>query len=358
MSWYGAARPLLDRLDPERAHRLALQALAAGLVPAQPAVRDPVLATRLFGCDLDSPLGLAAGFDKNAGVFRRMPAQGFDFVEVGGVTPRPQAGNPRPRLFRLTEDGAVINRMGFNNDGLAAVRARLARHPAAGLLGVNLASNADSTDPEADFEALVAGFAPLAGYLTVDISCPNTANGKIFLDPDRLVRLLARLRRVRDRAPRRTALAVKISPDSPPDELARIVAVCLDAGVDGMVVANTTVGRPPTLRSRHRDERGGLSGAPLRDRALALLGQVYDLTQGRLPLIGVGGIASGRDAYDRIRAGADAVQLYSALVFHGPAVVTRIKRDLASLLRGGGFARVAEAVGADRRPPGLGRQVA
>jgi dihydroorotate dehydrogenase len=350
VDWFALTKPLLHRLDPERAHTLALRALAAGLVPAQPPDRDPRLATTLFGRAIANPVGLAAGFDKNARVFHRMTAQGFGWLEVGGVTPRPQVGNPRPRLFRLTEDQAVINRMGFNNDGMDAIAARLAARPQPGrLLGVNLASNSDSAAPADDFVALVSRFAPLADYLVIDVSCPNTANGRVFQDPVALADLLDRVKAARAASGARAALVAKIAPDLTPAELEAIVAVVVRAGIEAMIVGNTTVARPDSLRARDRAERGGLSGVPLFAPSTALLAEVFRLSAGRLTLIGTGGIASGADAYAKVRAGASAVQLYSALVYRGPALVTTIKRDLARLLAADGFASVAAAVGADHR---------
>ncbi len=347
VDWFALTKPLLYRLDPETAHTVVLRALAARLVPPQPPDRDPRLATTLFGRPIANPVGLAAGFDKNARVFHRMAAQGFGWLEVGGVTPRPQVGNPRPRLFRLTEDRAVINRMGFNNDGMDAIAGRLAARPAGPLLGVNLASNSDSAKPADDFIALVDRFARLADYLVIDVSCPNTANGRVFQDPVALTDLLDRVKAARAAQGSKAALVAKIAPDLTPAELEAIVAVVMRAGIEAMIVGNTTVARPDSLRAPDRAERGGLSGAPLLAPSTALLADVYRLSRGSLTLIGTGGIASGADAYAKIRAGASAVQLYSALVYHGPALVTAIKRDLAQLLAADGFASVAEAVGAD-----------
>jgi dihydroorotate dehydrogenase len=350
VDWFALAKPVLHRLDPETSHNLTLRALAAGLVPGQPDEFDPRLATTLWGRAIPNPVGLAAGFDKNARVFHRMYGQGFGWVEVGGVTPRAQVGNPRPRLFRLAEDRAVINRMGFNNEGMAAVADRLAARPQPGrLLGVNLASNSDSKAPADDFVALVDRFAPLLDYLVIDVSCPNTANGRVFQDPVALEDLLDRVKAARAARKSKAALVAKIAPDLTPAELQAIVGVVVRAGIDGMIVGNTTIARPDTLQARDRGERGGLSGAPLFAPSTALLAEVYRLSGGGLTLIGTGGLASGADAYAKIRAGASAVQLYSALVYHGPALVTAIKRDLAGLLAADGFASVADAVGADHR---------
>ncbi len=344
---YRLVRPLLHRLDPEDAHELTLRALEANVVPPQPRADDPVLATNAFGRALSNPIGLAAGFDKNGRVYERMGAQGFGFVEVGGVTPQPQPGNTRPRVFRLPEDGAVINRMGFPNEGADALEARLRRkgRPDGVALGINLASNAESADPAADFVALATRFAPYADFLTLDVSCPNTANGQVFLDPARLADLLARIGAIAWTTARPAVLA-KLAPDVDDAVLVRLVGVLSDARIDGIVVSNTTRSRPPELRSRRAAEAGGLSGRPLFAPSTALLARVRELTGGRVPLIGVGGVASGGDAYAKLRAGASAVQLYTALIFGGTAAVTRIKRELAALLRRDGFASVAEAVGA------------
>lgn len=340
---YRLVRPLLHRLDPEEAHELTLRSLEARLVPSQPRDDDPILATTLFGRPLANPIGLAAGFDKNARVYNRMAAQGFGFVEIGGVTPLPQAGNPRPRVFRLPEDCAVINRMGFPNDGAAAIEARLRRkgRPAGLILGINLASNADSSEPADDFVKLARRFAPYADYLTLDISCPNTANGQVFLDPGALADLLERLANVAWRGPVPRLLA-KLSPDLDDGLLQRLVRTLITARIDGIVVANTTTARSPALRSRFARESGGLSGTPLFAPSTALLARVRELTGGSVTLIGVGGIASGDDAYAKLRAGASAVQLYTGLIYGGTALVTRIKRELAALLRRDGVTSARE----------------
>lgn len=337
--------PLLHALDPEDAHELTLCALETGLVPGQPRDDDPVLATKLFGRALTNPIGLAAGFDKNARVYGQMAAHGFGFVEIGGVTPLPQAGNPRPRVFRLAEDGAVINRLGFPNDGAEMIERRLRRggRPSIGF-GINLASNADSADPAQDFVALARRFGHDADYLTLDISCPNTANGQVFLDPARLADLLARLSEI-DWGTSRPALVAKLSPDIEEAVVERLVTTLLEARIDGIEVANTTRARPSDLRGSSAHEAGGLSGTPLFNASTAMLARVRTLTGGRITLIGIGGVANGDDAFAKIRAGASAVQLYTALIYGGTSVVTTIKRELAQRLRADGFTSVAQAVG-------------
>jgi len=352
---YPLLRPALPLLDAEKGHRIALWALRNGLLRPETSPDAPVLATSLMGRMLSNPIGLAAGFDKNAMVINATQSMGFGFIEIGGVTPRPQPGNPRPRLFRLTEDEAVINRMGFNNDGMEAIAERLKqRDHAAGMVGVNLASNSDSTDPARDFELLVEKFTPLADYLTVDISCPNTPNGKVFQSRQPLEDLLKRLKNVRAQTAERAGInapcmLIKSAPDLTEQEKRDIAEVAVTAGIDGMIVSNTTVARPESLRSSHRTERGGLSGRPLFEMSTRLLADMYRLTEGKVTLIGVGGIASAADAYEKIRQGASAVQLYSAMVFHGPHLVHRMKHELALLLKRDGFANVGVAVGAAHR---------
>ncbi len=331
----------LRRLDAETAHHLAIRALKLGLAPGA-AADDPILATTVAGLALPNPVGLGAGFDKSAEAIPALLRAGFGFVECGTVTPRPQAGNPRPRLFRLGEDRAVINRMGFNNDGLEAFAARLARRPAGGVVGANLGANKDSEDRIADYVAGLSRLDGLADYFTVNISSPNTPGLRALQGREALDELLGRLAEAR-RGP--APVFLKIAPDLEPGEIAMIVEACVAHRLDGMIVSNTTLDRPASLGSAHAGEAGGLSGAPLREKALAALRTAREAAAGRLVLIGVGGIASGADAYARIRAGASAVQLYSALIFEGPGLVGRIKRDLAARLRADGFASVAEAVG-------------
>lgn len=355
LDFYPLLRPALPLIDAEQGHRIALWALRNGLLRPETDPDDPVLCASVLGRMLHNPVGLAAGFDKNAIVINATQAMGFGFIEIGGVTPRPQTGNPRPRLFRLSEDEAVINRMGFNNDGMDVIAARLAgRDRASGMVGVNMASNSDSDDPANDFDLLVAKFTPLADYMTIDISCPNTPNGKVFQSKQPLAGLLERLKATRARVADEKKVApppmlIKSAPDLTEQEKRDIAEVALAAGIDGMIVSNTTIARPASLRSRYRSERGGLSGRPVFDMSTRLLAEMYRLTEGRLPLIGVGGIANAADAYEKIRQGACAVQLYSALVFQGPGLVHRLKHELAGLLKRDGFKNVGAAVGAAHR---------
>ena len=330
-------------LPPETAHRLAVRALP--LLPSRAALASPRLRTRLCGLNLPNPVGLAAGFDKNAEAFAGALRQGFGWVETGSVTPRPQAGNPKPRLFRLVEDEAVINRMGFNNDGLEAVAARLAgRDPSVGIVGANIGINKDSTDPVGDYVLGLRRFLPLVDYVTVNISSPNTPGLRGLQRREPLERLLAAL--IEARGTVRKPLLVKIAPDLDEAGEEDIAEVALASGVDGLIISNTTVARPP-LRSSHRDETGGLSGRPLLGPSTALLRRMAGRVRGRLALVGVGGIASGADAYAKIRAGASAVQLYTGMVYGGLGLARRVARELDALLARDGFADVAAATGAD-----------
>ncbi len=337
-----ALLPALRRLDPERAHGLALRALRLGLAGRARQPDDPVLATTLLGRPLGNPIGLAAGFDKDALAAGGLLRLGFGAVELGTVTPRPQHGNPRPRLFRL-EDGAVINRMGFNNGGIAAFVTRL-RHLSVApgtLLGANVGINKDGADPERDYPALVAAVAPHVGYVALNVSSPNTAGLRGLQDRARLHAILQAVMAV----PMRPPVFVKIAPDLAPGALEDIVDVAAADGVQGLIVSNTTLARPASLRGRHAAEAGGLSGPPLMASSTALLARAWRLAGGRLALVGAGGVSNGADLLAKLRAGASVVQLYSAFAVHGPALLPRIKAELAAALRREGFADAAQAVG-------------
>jgi len=358
MALYPIIRPFAFALDPERAHRLTIRALKL-LPPGHPQRPDPVLGIDVAGLSFPNPVGLAAGFDKDAEVFHQMLGFGFGFVEVGTLTPRPQSGNPLPRLFRLAEDEAVINRMGFNNGGQMAARARLttprrrffrtagatldklqARRP--GIVGINIGANKDSPDRIADYIAGMKAVLGTASYITVNISSPNTPGLRGLQEKGALDELLAAVIETRDWD--RPAIFLKVAPDLDSQAIDDIAAVAIGRGIDGLIVGNTTISRPP-LRSRHAGEAGGLSGAPLKPLALERLRDFRRATGGQLPLIAAGGIASGADAMERIKAGASLVQLYTALVYKGPGLAKRINRELKALLARDGFATVAEAVG-------------
>ena len=341
---YRLLRPLIFRLDAERAHRATIAALKL-LPKRRPPPFAGSLTTSIAGLGFPSPVGLAAGFDKDAEVACAMLSLGFGFVEVGTVTPRPQIGNPAPRLFRLAEDQAVINRMGFNNRGQAAAVERLAtRDRSRGVVGINVGANKDSTDRVADYAAGVRAMAPFADYLAINISSPNTPGLRELQAGGELVELLAA---VRDARPLGIPVFLKVAPDLDPGDHERIVRAALDGGIDALIVANTTVSRPP-LKSRYAGETGGLSGAPLAPLALQQLRLFRAASAGQLPLISVGGIASADDAWARIRAGASLLQLYSAMIFHGPGLARRIAGGLADRLDREGYASIADAVGVDR----------
>lgn len=340
---FTAIRPLLFRLDPERAHALTLAALAGSIKLGGLGLRsgpdDPILATTIAGLTLPNPLGLAAGFDKNARVPAAMLRMGFGFVEIGTVTPRPQAGNARPRVFRLVADKAVINRLGFNNGGVSAAMARLRANRPVGIVGVNIGANKDSVDRVADYAHCAAAAHAVADYLAVNVSSPNTPGLRGLQDPGELTALIAAVRAEAATTP----VFVKVAPDLDGAAIDGIARVAIDGGIAGLIVSNTTLARPGIAS----DEAGGLSGAPLFEPSTAILRAFARATGRGLPLVGVGGIASGAQAYAKIRAGASAVQLYTGLVYHGPALVARIKTELAGLLRRDGFSTIDDAVGGD-----------
>ena len=342
MALYPLIRPLMFALDAERAHRAAIDALnfAHRLPPRRFA---PSLRTRVAGIDFPSPVGLAAGFDKDAEVVEAMLGLGFGFVEVGTVTPRPQPGNPKPRLFRLARDQAVINRLGFNNQGQDAAFERLRRglriH---GVTGVNVGANKDSANFVADYVEGVRRMAPVARYVAINISSPNTPGLRGLQDQGALEELLAAVRTVRSGKP----VFLKVAPDLADGDHERIVRAAADHKVDALIVGNTTISRPP-LKSRHSVEAGGLSGSPLKPLALVALRKFRSASGGQIPLIGVGGIASADDAWGRIRAGASLVQLYTAMIYQGPGIAMRIATGLARHLERAGFASIAEAVGSE-----------
>jgi dihydroorotate dehydrogenase len=347
---YSIVRPLLHAIDPEIAHDMTITGLKAGLVPRISFPIDARLNVNVLGIEFPNPLGLAAGFDKNAEVPDAMLAQGFGFVEVGSVTPRPQPGNPKPRLFRLSEDAAVINRMGFNNDGHARVlRRMLARSKQGGIVGLNLGANKDSEDRIADYALGAAAFNHVASYITVNVSSPNTPGLRQLQARTELQDLIKAVTETRDNAAkadnRRAPLVLKIAPDLTEAELEEVTDICLKMGIDGIIVSNTTIARP-NLRSPYAIETGGLSGAPLMVPSTICLARVHKLTNGKIPLIGAGGIASTEDAWQKLRAGASLLQMYSALVYQGPDLIQKILRGLLQQLDACGFQSVSSVTGA------------
>jgi dihydroorotate dehydrogenase len=339
------AVPLLRLLPPEPAHRLTVELAARfGFFLPRAPKDDPRLAVRALGLDFPNPVGVAAGFDKNARAFRTMLKVGFGHMECGTVTPLPQPGNPRPRLYRLREDGAVINRMGFDNDGMERVGKRLARRRK-GIVGINIGANKDSADRIADYRICFARLSPHADFVAVNVSSPNTPGLRGLQDREQLRALLATL--VEVRAGKTVPLLLKIAPDLDERALDDIAAEVLAAGIEGLIVTNTTVARPPWLKSRYAQEPGGLSGKPLFAPSTWVLAEMRKRVGTKLVLVGVGGIASGADAYAKIRAGATLVQLYTALVYNGAGLLVRIKRELLECLARDGFSSISDAVGAD-----------
>ena len=344
MSLFDLGAGLLRQMPAETAHRATLKlAAAVGPLIPSPAPDDARLAVRAFGLDFPNPVGLAAGFDKNADVPDAMGMFGFGFVECGTVTPRPQAGNPLPRLFRLSQDGAVINRMGFNNDGSLEAAKNLERRKGKGIVGINIGANKDSEDRIADYARGFAVLAPWCDYVTINVSSPNTPGLRGLQNREELTRLLDTMIQARAKGGYKPIL-LKIAPDLDAHALDEIAQVVRASGIEGLIVSNTTIARP-SLKSAHAGEAGGLSGKPLLAPSTLVLAQMHQRLGGAVTLIGVGGIASGEDAYGKIRAGASLVQLYTALAFQGPGLVGRIKRELLACLVRDGFAKLTEAVG-------------
>jgi len=346
MAIYPLFRPLIFAMDPERAHRLTIAGLKLRGAPPSQAPKSTLLANRVAGLDFSNPIGLAPGFDKDAEVFAEALSLGFGFVEVGTLTPKPQPGNPRPRLFRLTDDRAIINRMGFNNRGQELALARLrGRNRKGGIVGVNIGANKENAEGDAaiaDYVTGVRAMAEVADYLTINISSPNTPGLRALQDEGALNALLSAINEARGERP---PIFLKVAPDLEPAEVDAIAKAALDHRIDALIVANTTISRPDTLQSDARVEAGGLSGAPLCRLALQRLRDFRKATGGALPLISVGGIESGPDVYDRIRAGASLVQLYTALVYQGPGLVQTMLWEIQDCLEADGCASLTEAVG-------------
>ena len=349
---YTLARPFVFALDPETAHTATLKLMKTGMLPACPPVVDPALEVTLWGHKFPNPVGLSAGFDKNAEVIAPAFDMGFGFVEVGTVTPKPQSGNPRPRVFRDAENEAIINRMGFPNGGMTAFKENFEKFLSGktrppGVVGINIGMNKSQTDPAKDYCMLIRMLGPLADYLTVNISSPNTPGLRDLQRRDVLLELIGALKEERKSAcgDHPPPLLVKLAPDLDPAQQHELAAAVLEAGVDGLILTNTTLDRPNFLPRKFSDQKGGLSGQPLTKRATDVIRNFYTLTNGKIPIIGVGGISSGRDAYEKVKAGASLVQLYTALVFRGPAVANSINQELLSLLKADGFTHISQAVG-------------
>jgi dihydroorotate dehydrogenase len=340
---------LIARLDPERAHTLTVRMLASGLGPKLRGAPDSRLAIKVAGIGFPNPIGLAAGFDKNAEAVNALLDLGFGFVEAGAVTPLPQPGNDRPRVFRLREDLAVINRYGFNNDGLEAIARRLAARERRGIVGINLGANKDSADRVEDYVTGVRRLEGLVDFYTVNISSPNTPGLRALQDRSALAELLARVIAARDALVVKAPVFLKIAPDLTDSDKADIVDCMRASAIDGLIISNTTIARPPSLRSPYANEKGGLSGAPLFAPSTALLAEFHKALSSAVPLIGVGGVASARDAYKKILAGASLVQFYTALIYQGPGLAARIVRELPDFLDADGFSHIKDATGAGVR---------
>ncbi|MBL4693076.1 MAG: quinone-dependent dihydroorotate dehydrogenase [Magnetovibrio sp.] len=349
ITFYQMIWPFVRLLDPEFSHGLAVKALEMGVVSKPAPVTDVVLEQSLWGLKFPNPVGLAAGFDKDARVYRQMLDQGFGFVEVGSITPEPQPGNLKPRLFRLEQDRAVINRMGFNSEGHQASVSRLTtRTRSRGIVGVNLGKNKRTEDAASDYEIGARNFGRLADFMVINVSSPNTPGLRALQGPDILREVLTRTQAALKDVTQDTTtppLILKIAPDLTDEDKADISAVALETGIDGLIVTNTTIERPDTLMSKHKGETGGLSGRPLFEASTRVLSEIYTATKGQLPLIGVGGIEDGRGAYEKILAGASLVELYSAMVYQGPAMAARVNQELLDILKADGFACVTDAVG-------------
>lgn len=350
MNIYPLLRPFIFKLPPEDAHRAAIRALVRGWVPPQ-RIALPILRTRVAGLNFDNPLGLAPGFDKNAECFAGALRAGFGFVEVGTVTPRPQPGNPQPRVFRLVEHEAVINRLGFNNDGVTIVSERLANRPERGIIGGNIGKNKDSENAIDDYVKAMRALYPHVDYITANISSPNTPGLRALQAADELKALIDALQDERARwvneGGKHHPIFVKIAPDGDDALFEAIASVALDSHIGGLIISNTTIAREGVASHEYGNEAGGLSGKPLFEASTRRLKQMYQLTRGKIPLIGVGGISSAADAYVKIRAGASLVQLYTALIYQGFGLVGRIHEGLAELLVRDGFSSVEDAIGVD-----------
>jgi dihydroorotate dehydrogenase len=350
---FNSLKPIIHSVDPELAHNLTINSLKAGLggLFSNACFKDDILKTTTFGLTFDNPVGLAAGFDKNAEVMHAMLKMGFGFVEAGTVTPKPQTGNDKPRLFRLTKDQAVINRFGFNNKGLNFFTHRLKSAHKKGVIGANVGANKDAADRTEDYVKGIETLYGLCSYFTVNISSPNTPGLRALQSKASLIDLINRVLEVRSqkisKGAKYTPILVKIAPDLTHDDVNDIADVATSMDIDGLIVSNTTIDRPDSLQSPLKEETGGLSGKPLMQPSTLMLKKIYQATGGNIPLIGVGGISNGMDAFEKVCAGASLVQLYSALVYSGPGLINQINRELAALLRQYNFKSVASAVGSN-----------
>ncbi|CAO6123309.1 PyrD Dihydroorotate dehydrogenase [Candidatus Pelagibacterales bacterium] len=344
---YQIINSFINKLDPELAHSLAIQFLKNLYIPLFPSKDDEILKINILGNEFLNPIGLAAGFDKNAEVYDKMFALGFGFAEVGTITPKPQEGNSKPRVFRLIEDKAIINRLGFPNQGLVKIKSRIETKKAAGILGINIGPNKDSASRIDDYVECFKNFHNLCSYICINISSPNTENLRNFHEQDNLRKLLTEILNIKKNLSSRTPVVIKISPDINDADIDMICKNILEFNLDGLVLTNTSVKLRENLVNKKKNETGGLSGSPIKDTSNLIIKKFFKTIKGKVPIIGVGGIDSGASAYEKIRAGASLLQLYTGLVYKGPFVVTAIKQELAELLRRDGFSSLQKAVGVD-----------
>ena len=344
---FSKIRPLIFKVDPEKAHTLAIKSLKLNLIPNifDENKNDPIFQTTIFEKDLDNPIGMAAGFDKNAEVYNALFKLGFGFVEVGTITPLKQYGNPKPRVFRLVEDEALINRLGFNNHGAKIVKERIKRNKKLGLLGINIGPNKDSSDRLNDYLIGLKTFYDDADYITINISSPNTENLRTFHEGNKLQDLLKAIMTERKNLKSNVPITVKVSPDINEDQVNQITEILLDHEIKAIIVSNTSEATRDKLSNIQRHQKGGLSGKPIEERSNYLINKFYKLLKGKIKIIGVGGVDSGQAAYDKFEAGADFVQLYTGMVFRGPNIAGIIKKDLKELLIRDGVKNYTEIIG-------------
>ena len=340
-------RPYIFNIDPEKAHNLAIKSLKYNFLPESlfTVENEEILSTNLFGKPIKNPIGLAAGFDKSAEVYNQMFKLGFGFVEVGTVTPKKQYGNQKPRIFRLEKDSALINRLGFNNDGSEEVKKRIENNLPSSLLGINIGPNKETKDMSEDFLKCAETFFPLGDYITVNISSPNTEGLREFHKKENLKELLAKINIIRDKSNFKKAFLLKVSPDLNEENIEEIINLILEYKIDGVILTNTTDGNRNNLQSNNRGEPGGLSGKPLRDLSTKIIKRFYKNLKNKVPIIGVGGIDSGKAAFEKIAAGASALQLYTGMIYEGPMIVKKIKKDLINIINQKGFKKIEEVIG-------------
>jgi len=344
---FSLLRPFIFNLDPEKAHDLAIKSLKYNFLPHSlfSVKNEEVLKTKLFGKEIQNPIGLAAGFDKSAEVYNEIFKLGFGFVEVGTVTPKQQYGNEKPRMFRLEKDRALINRLGFNNDGSQIIKERIEKNVPNGLLGINIGPNKDASDMINDFLECAKIFFPLGDYVTINISSPNTEGLRNFHKPEYLKELLSKINQIREQSNFNKSFLLKISPDLNDSFISNIVQLSLEYNIDGLILTNTTDKNRQNLLDKKRNEKGGLSGKPIKDLSTDFIKKFNKELKGKIPIIGVGGVDSGQSAFEKIAAGASAIQLYTGMIYKGPTVVREIKEDLVGILKDRGFKNIEEAVG-------------